>query len=159
MYMYVYIYIYIYIYIHICVYIYIYVCIYIYIYIHTYIHIYICGFERQDRAGGGSASPEGRRHRCKQNTHTTHLDSLRGSSVKIGTIQRRLAWPLRKDDTHKSRSVNIFSRRENTHTHICLKPNIQKQTNTTTTVIGVLRLRSPLLLSLQTEGGESRVGR
>ena len=26
-------------------------------------------------------------------------DSLRGSSVKIGTIQRRLAWPLRKDDT------------------------------------------------------------
>ncbi len=23
-----------------------------------------------------------------------------GSSVKIGTIQRRLAWPLRKDDTH-----------------------------------------------------------
>jgi hypothetical protein len=39
------------------------------------------------------------------------LDSLRGSSVKIGTIQRRLAWPLRKDDTHKSRSVNdVFFR-------------------------------------------------
>ena len=37
------------------------------------------------------------------------MDSLRGSSVKIGTIQRRLAWPLRKDDTHKSRSVNNFS--------------------------------------------------
>ena len=37
------------------------------------------------------------------------LDSLRGSSVKIGTIQRRLAWPLRKDDTHKSRSVSHFS--------------------------------------------------
>ena len=36
------------------------------------------------------------------------MDSLRGSSVKIGTIQRRLAWPLRKDDTHKSRSVPIF---------------------------------------------------
>ena len=36
------------------------------------------------------------------------LDSLRGSSVKIGTIQRRLAWPLRKDDTHKSRSVHNF---------------------------------------------------
>ena len=34
------------------------------------------------------------------------MDSLRGSSVKIGTIQRILAWPLRKDDTHKSRSVN-----------------------------------------------------
>ena len=38
------------------------------------------------------------------------LDSLRGSSVEIGTIQRRLAWPLRKDDTHKSRSVTIFLR-------------------------------------------------
>ena len=36
------------------------------------------------------------------------LDSLRGSSVKIGTIQRRLEWPLRKDDTHKSRSVKNF---------------------------------------------------
>ena len=34
------------------------------------------------------------------------MDSLRGSSVKIGTMQRRLAWPLRKDDKHKSRSVN-----------------------------------------------------
>ena len=33
--------------------------------------------------------------------------SLR-SSAKIGTIQRRLAWPLRKDDTHKSRSVSNF---------------------------------------------------
>ena len=29
-------------------------------------------------------------------------DSLRGSSNKIGTIRGRLAWPLRKDDTHKS---------------------------------------------------------
>lgn len=32
----------------------------------------------------------------------------RGSSAKIGTIQRRLAWPLRKDDTLKSRSVSQF---------------------------------------------------
>ena len=39
---------------------------------------------------------------------TVRMDSLRGSSVKIGTIQRRLAWPLRKDDTHKSRSVNNY---------------------------------------------------
>ena len=28
------------------------------------------------------------------------VDSSRGSSVKIGTIQRRLAWPLRKDDNN-----------------------------------------------------------
>ena len=34
------------------------------------------------------------------------LDSLRGSSIKLGTMQRRLAWPLRKDDTHTSRSVS-----------------------------------------------------
>jgi len=34
------------------------------------------------------------------------LDPLRRSSVKIGTIQRRLAWPLRKDDTQKSRMVS-----------------------------------------------------
>ena len=45
---------------------------------------------------------------AKQNAWISILDSLRGSSVKIGTIQRRLAWPLRKDDTHKSRSVNNF---------------------------------------------------
>ena len=36
------------------------------------------------------------------------VDSLRGSSDKIGTIQRRLAWPLCKDDTHKSRSGISF---------------------------------------------------
>ena len=35
-------------------------------------------------------------------------ETFRGSSGKIGTIQRRLAWPLRKDDTHKSRSVTNF---------------------------------------------------
>jgi len=42
--------------------------------------------------------------------HVQHclVDPLRRSSVKIGTIQRRLAWPLRKDDTHKSRSVTNF---------------------------------------------------
>ena len=42
--------------------------------------------------------------------HTAYRDrtrgSLRGSSVKLGTMQRKLAWPLRKDDTHTSRSVN-----------------------------------------------------
>ena len=45
--------------------------------------------------------------KCLQ-TYVCKSDSLRGSSDKIGTIQRRFAWPLRKDDTHKSRSVNIF---------------------------------------------------
>ncbi len=45
--------------------------------------------------------------RWYKEAHQT-VDSLRGSSDKIGTIQRRLAWPLRKDDTHKSRSVPSF---------------------------------------------------
>ncbi|CAN0841132.1 hypothetical protein LINGRAHAP2_LOCUS3106 [Linum grandiflorum] len=31
-----------------------------------------------------------------------------GTFDKIGTIQRRLAWPLRKDDTHKSRNGPNF---------------------------------------------------
>ena len=34
------------------------------------------------------------------------LDSLRGSSVNIGTMQRKLARPLRSDNTHTSRNVN-----------------------------------------------------
>ena len=37
-------------------------------------------------------------------------DSLRGSSAKLVTVQRRLAWPLRKDDKHTSRHVNNFDR-------------------------------------------------
>ena len=37
-----------------------------------------------------------------------------GTSDKIGTIQRRLAWPLRKDDTHKSRNgPNFFPKIRN----------------------------------------------
>ena len=36
------------------------------------------------------------------------LEPLRRSSAKIGTIQRRLAWPLRKDDTHKSRMYHFY---------------------------------------------------
>ena len=36
---------------------------------------------------------------------TARMDSLRGSSVKLGMIQKRLAWPLRKDDSQKSRSA------------------------------------------------------
>ncbi|KAF9672609.1 hypothetical protein SADUNF_Sadunf11G0060200 [Salix dunnii] len=35
-------------------------------------------------------------------------DVPEGTSDKIGTIQRRLAWPLRKDDTHKSRNGPNF---------------------------------------------------
>ena len=41
------------------------------------------------------------------NTCLLSPDSLWGSCVNIGTIQRRSAWSLRKDDTHKSRSGNM----------------------------------------------------
>ncbi|PWA63038.1 FBD-like protein [Artemisia annua] len=50
-----------------------------------------------------------------------------GTSDKIGTIQRRLAWPLRKDDTHKSRNgpnfflrVHLFPACKNLR-HVCLR--------------------------------------
>ena len=36
------------------------------------------------------------------------LEPRKRSSAKIGTIQRRLAWPLRKDDTHKSRMYHFY---------------------------------------------------
>ena len=49
--------------------------------------------------------------------HTAPTDSLRGSSIEIGTMQRRLARPLRKDDTHKSRSVKQIAADKLTHTH------------------------------------------
>ena len=45
-------------------------------------------------------------HRYDMYNNITFLNPLRGSSVNIGAIQRRLAWPLRKDDAHKSRSAN-----------------------------------------------------
>ena len=32
-----------------------------------------------------------------------------GTYTKIGTIQRRLAWPLRKDDTQNREAFHIFS--------------------------------------------------
>ena len=44
-------------------------------------------------------------------------DSLRRSSVKLETIQIILSWPLRKDDTHNSRSV---IRQSNTHLYVDL---------------------------------------
>ena len=36
------------------------------------------------------------------------VEPRKRSSAKIGTIQRRLAWPLRKDDTHKSRMYHFW---------------------------------------------------
>ena len=61
----------------------------------------------------------------RKERHLCQLDSLRGSSVKIGTIQRRLAWPLRKDDTHKSRSVtNFFAHAPLRHAWLIRLPSV-----------------------------------
>ena len=38
----------------------------------------------------------------------SRLEPRKRSSAKIGTIQRRLAWPLRRDDTHTNREVHVF---------------------------------------------------
>ncbi|OQU81405.1 hypothetical protein SORBI_3006G053050 [Sorghum bicolor] len=44
---------------------------------------------------------------CNSRSAQFNLVSLE-TFDKIGTIQRRLAWPLRKDDTHKSRNGPNF---------------------------------------------------
>jgi hypothetical protein len=43
---------------------------------------------------------------------------------KIGTIQRRLAWPLRKDDTHKSRTYHFFCCAVHVETAVSMIPGI-----------------------------------
>ena len=47
---------------------------------------------------------------CWPSQHTFKIqDTWNPLLAKIGTIQRRLAWPLRKDDKHKSRSGSHLS--------------------------------------------------
>jgi hypothetical protein len=75
------------------------------------------------------------------------LDSLRGSSVKIGTIQRRLAWPLRKDDTHKSRSVSIFCHSRGHSAHK-LAPTNQTTANPTSESFHMWELSNSLIETL-----------
>ena len=114
---------YIYIYIHKHTYMYA----YIYIYIHIHIHAVVClcvvcwcmclcvlcvclSLNPLNIPMDSACASACARARVRQGSfrpEATKSDSLRGSCVKIGTIQRRLAWPLRKDYTHKSRSVNI----------------------------------------------------
>ena len=90
-------------------YIYIYVCMYTYVYIYIYIYIY--------------ETPRWSEWSCTWfwmwglGTVYLSIPVATGTSaeawliihvyVKLGTIQRILTWPLRKDDTHTSRSVII----------------------------------------------------
>ena len=55
-----------------------------------------------------------RKTQKQEQRHSEKEDSFRESSVKIGTMQRILAWPLRKDDAHKSRSVSDTVRKSKT---------------------------------------------
>ena len=51
------------------------------------------------------------------------LCSLFGATyTKIGTIQRRLAWPLRKDDTQNREAFHIFLQPDNRIIRICELP-------------------------------------
>ncbi len=59
---------------------------------------------------GESGGRVGRASRVGRALGRKEADPIRRSSVKIGTIQRILAWPLRKDDTHKSRSAANISK-------------------------------------------------
>ena len=72
------------------------------------------------------------------------VDPLRRSSVKIGTIQRRLAWPLRKDDTQKSRMVSNLDLRSSrcrvqtleVHYHITSRSHISSFGKSSDTQVG-----------------------
>jgi len=83
---------------------------------------------------------------CIRSLETHTLGPFFGrSSAKIGTIQRRLAWPLRKDDTHKSRMYHFFfnflhfcatsqtnskHKQTDAHTHIHTRTQPHSHTNT-----------------------------
>ena len=67
---------------------------------------------RRDEDGDRHAVVDtgGQKHRVQ----TCTLDSLRGSSIEFGAVPRRLAWPLRKDDAHKSNKqqcANLYGKK------------------------------------------------
>ena len=85
------------------------------------------------RASVRSQKPGPQKHICLKDIVKASIryfllnaaDSLRGSSVKIGTIQRRLAWPLRKDDTQNREAFHIFCPGPCYHYHsTIIRPNI-----------------------------------
>ena len=50
------------------------------------------------------------RHELRRDTTATrYCARFGGTNTKIGTIQRRLAWPLRKDDTQIREAFQILS--------------------------------------------------
>ena len=77
----------------------------------------------------GWRSPVARNCAQSRRGERSQTDSLRGPSVKIGTMQRRLAWPLRKDDTHKSRSGTVFLRFAHAHRRPQTVTNVTRSVN------------------------------
>jgi hypothetical protein len=60
--------------------------------------------------------------RCHPNVCTAETGSqllTATSYTKIGTIQRRLAWPLRKDDTQNREAFHIFCDRNSFANPLC----------------------------------------
>ena len=58
------------------------------------------------------------------------LDSLRGSSIKFGAMQRRLAWPPRKDDNNDN--TNNHTRNNHSNTNMNDNNNNNNDSNTHT---------------------------
>ena len=58
------------------------------------------GSSSSNLSGSSPKKPPARKAACRNE------DPLRGSSLRIGATQRKLAWPLRNNDSHRSRSVN-----------------------------------------------------
>jgi len=56
--------------------------------------------------------------------HVLDLPQGMDPSVKIGTIQRRLAWPLRKDDTQNREDTPLFLHSLLTVTLSCFTSNL-----------------------------------
>lgn len=53
--------------------------------------------------------PDADRRAASHARARAQLDTLQRSPDKIGTTQRNLAWPFRKDDAHKSRRAHCFT--------------------------------------------------
>ena len=68
-----------------------------------------CGADDDNPSGVRRTCPASQLGGCLAHQTPRLLDEyLVLKSVKTGTIQRRLAWPLRKDDTHNSRWSKLF---------------------------------------------------
>ena len=64
------------------------------------------GRESRQRRADATRRPQRPKSQYKYATRSAIPGPALLASTKLGTIQRRLAWPLRKDDTHNSRRID-----------------------------------------------------